>query len=356
MRYFSTCCDSNYMVRFLPMYRSLVRHSPSPIVLFVLCLDRLLLSQLQGMRLPGVVPIGLTELEREDGSLLKVKADRTASEYYFTCSASWFLYLFNAYPEVERITYLDADVYFYSSIEPVFEEIGTSSIAIVPHRFAARFQDGLMHGRYNKGCIHIARGPEGLRCLNWWRERCLDWCYDRVEDGKFADQRYLDDFPTLFSGVHVCEHKGADVGPWNVERYCVSRNHGRVLVDADPLIFYHFVGYRQEFRRLIDPGIRFREWPLPRHVLDAIHKPYVKEILECRKLLERLVPGFQDLPGNTRGSQSMGLAKASPQYIVRSVMTGEFFLCLWGKAWYSPVPFANRFFHRYDRTRVRSRK
>ena len=33
----------------------------------------------------------------------------------------------------------------------------------------------------------------GLKALKWWRDRCLEWCYARIEDGKFGDQFYIED-------------------------------------------------------------------------------------------------------------------------------------------------------------------
>ena len=70
-------------------------------------------------------------------------------------------------------------------------------------------------GIYNVGWVSVRRRDDGIAALRWWRERCIEWCYDRVEGDRFADQRYLDRLPELFAGVHVIEHLGANLAPWN---------------------------------------------------------------------------------------------------------------------------------------------
>ena len=88
------------------------------------------------------------------------------------------------------------------------------------------------------------RDERGLEALHWWRDRCLEWCYFRVEDGKMGDQKYLDDWPERFPGVHVLEHPGGGLAPWNVERYELARRNGSVLVDDRELVFYHYHSLR----------------------------------------------------------------------------------------------------------------
>jgi hypothetical protein len=102
--------------------------------------------------------------------------------------------------------------------------------------------------------MSFRRDGNGLACLQWWRERCLEWCYAHYEDGKFGDQLYLDDWPQRFRGVVILRHKGAGLAPWNLSRYSVRFGTDAATVDAQPLIFYHFHGYRMFNESVIEPA------------------------------------------------------------------------------------------------------
>ena len=67
----------------------------------------------------------------------------------------------------------------------------------------------------------------GREALEWWRERCLEWCYNRHEDGKFGDQKYLDDWVERFKNVRVINNIGVGVAPWNVNSYELIRSEER---------------------------------------------------------------------------------------------------------------------------------
>src|SRR5207237_1146927 len=88
-----------------------------------------------------------------------------------------------------------------STIEPLFEEMQAKSIAIIAHRFSDAFRKWEWNGIYNVGWVTFRRDDNALSCLRWWREQCIEWCYDRIEDNRFADQKYLDDWPTLLGSV-----------------------------------------------------------------------------------------------------------------------------------------------------------
>lgn len=279
MFYFCTYFDSNYLIKGLTLYRSLIRYA-MPFRLWILCFDDLAYEVLQKLALPEVVPIPLRGFEEGDKELLQAKDNRSRIEYYFTCTPSLPLYILRNHPEVDVISYLDADLFFFSDPSPIYEELGDGSVLIIGHRFPPRLRHLEVYGIYNVGLLSFRRDDVGLECLHWWRSRCLEWCYDRAEGGRFADQKYLDDWPTRFPGVVVLQHKGAGLAPWNVENYSLSLQDGQVLVDAQPLLFFHFHGLKQIRRWLYDPNLArygvHADYVLKQH----IYTPYIRELQE----------------------------------------------------------------------------
>ena len=278
MRYFCTYFDCHYLARALAMYESLRRHCPE-FKMWMLCFDESSYAKLVKLKLPNIVPLTLNELERNDAPLLEARKNRTLLEYYFTCTPSLPLFILRSESPVDLITYLDADLYFFSSITPVFEEIGDKSIAIIPHRFSEAFRKWEWNGIFNVGWVSFRRDDNGLSCLNWWRERCLEWCYDRIEDNRFADQKYLDDWPVRFPNVVVLTHKGANLAPWNIGNYDLSIRGGVIFVDDQPLIFFHFHAFKQVVGPIYDTQLAKYDVTPSKIVIRHIYAPYVAEVM-----------------------------------------------------------------------------
>jgi hypothetical protein len=196
------------------------------------------------------------------------------------------LYVFEHNPQVDLITYLDADLYVYSDLTPVFNEIGEHSVAIIAHRFPPQLAAWERYGIYNVGWLSFKRDPSALSCLRWWRERCLEWCYDRCEDGRFADQKYLDDWPSRFSRVVVLSHKGANLAPWNLANYSIRAEGDTVWVDEDPLIFYHFHGLKRIGAFVYDPRLVGYQTRASSVVRRSIYGPYLRRLA----ILSRSLP------------------------------------------------------------------
>lgn len=282
MKYYCTYFDSNYIVQGLALYQSLLRHGSS-FRLFVLCFDQTTYEVLTKFGYKEIQPILLSDFEREDEALLKAKENRSRVEYYFTCTSSLPLYIFKEYTYVDLITYLDADLYFFSVPDPIFDELGNNSVLIVEHRFSARLKYLEAYGIFNVGLLSFRRDQHGLQCLRGWRQQCLDWCYDKVEDGRFADQKYLDDWVTRFAGVKVLVHKGAGLAPWNVGNYVLTYHNNSVWVDGQPLVFYHFHGLTQVASKVYNPKLQRYDLSPNTILKKYIYEPYFHALLQTKK-------------------------------------------------------------------------
>lgn len=241
MRYYCTYFDKGYLVRAVALHESLMRHERNPFILFAVCLDELTRILIERLQLKGVVAVPLHEIESGDEALRQARLNRSLVEYYWTLTPTVILHLLDRYPQVDTITYLDADLYFFSSPEPIFEEFAGHSVMIHEHRFHETFKPAAKYGRFNVGLLCFRRDHSALTALRWWRERCNEWCYARLEEGKFGDQLYLEDWPERFNGVRILEHVGAGVAPWNNMQYSYGiDSEGKVVVNTLPLVFYHF--------------------------------------------------------------------------------------------------------------------
>jgi hypothetical protein len=290
LREYCTLFDSNYLVKALAMYRSL-EACGTPFHLTVFTFDEHAESLLLRLGLSRLSVVPLRDLESHDTGLAAVKGDRSPVEYCWTATPALPLYLFDTRPELREITYLDADLLFYSDPEPLFVEMGDdASVLITPHRFAPEYAHHIVSGVYNVQFVTFRRTEDGLRVLRWWRDRCLEWCYDLLEDGKLGDQKYLDDWPERFAGVHVLEHPGGGLAPWNSLAHRVERDEGRVTVDGQPLVFFHF--HRVRLRRRGSHAYRPPGYHVPPNVVRLVYRSYLAALRSAEAEIRAIEPGF----------------------------------------------------------------
>src|SRR5258706_490509 len=133
-RIYCTYFDHNYLSRGLAMYHSLRRHAPGA-KLWVLCLSEQCYSVLAAMKLPDLVAVPLAEFEAADAEVAATRAGRSTIEYYFTLTPAWMLFVLDRQTAAEWVTYLDADLYFFASPEPIYGELSDAVSAIIPHRY-----------------------------------------------------------------------------------------------------------------------------------------------------------------------------------------------------------------------------
>lgn len=273
------------------MYESL-RDCCDNFNLFILAFDDTCWRTLAGLDLPSVTVISLREFE--DERLAHVKHARSEVEYCYTCTPSLVRYVIEEYQQ-DVCTYVDADIYFYSSPQILLDELAGSSVMITEHRYTAQIDRTKKFGRYCVQFNSFRHDEAGMEALKWWREACIDWCFLKVERNRYADQKYLDDWPTRFDGVHVLQHAGGGVAPWNVQQYDVFESDGKLCCrhkqtgQEFELIFYHFQQLTFNTGGKVDLGI----YPLSADVIELLYKPYIRHLYHVRAELHKRDPSLE---------------------------------------------------------------
>ena len=291
MRHYCTYFDRKYLTRGLALIESLRRTETSEWEIFVVCMDEMTHIVLRALALPNVQLVPSHEIEARDKELFAVKPTRTVVEYYWTMTPTVLLRILERNPAVNRLTYLDADLFFFSSPQPLFDELGSRSILIHEHRFSpAQAQLGSGNGKYNVGLLSFNRAATAFEALRWWRERCLEWCFARTENGKMGDQMYLNDWPDRFSDVAVLEHCGGGLGPWNHDQYRFRKDgNGLPWVNDVPVIFYHFHSFTQVTADVALP-VKHPHYPLPWATVLLFFVPYLRALEQAARQLTTAFP------------------------------------------------------------------
>lgn len=266
---YCTYFDSKYLIRGIAMYESLKKYTKD-FHLFIFAFDEISYSLLKKLNLEHTTIISLDEFENEN--LKSVKPYRSKVEYLWTCTPHVIKYVLDNY-NVESCTYLDADIYFFGDPKVLIEEMGDKSILLTPHRYTPEYDRSKTSGIYCVQFMTFKNDRNGRKALDWWGKACLDWCYARYEDGKFGDQKYLDDWPQRFEGVHILKHLGGGVAPWNIQQYKLEEK-------PFELIFYHFHGLKFHKGRKIElcGGYRLRM-----EDIKYIYAPYVFHLEEIKR-------------------------------------------------------------------------
>lgn len=270
---FVTSFDSNFLPQGMALHLSLERHLKGRYKLWILCLDDEVFDHLMLLGLNDVVLLKLSQMETPE--LLVAKSSRTSREYCWTLTPFTFSFVFNSDKNVNRITYLDADTWFMQSPTKIFSELNAvgKSVLITDHAYSVENNQTLSSGKYCVQFVTFTR-IEGEKVRRWWEERCLEWCYARVEDGKFGDQKYLEKFPELFSDrVHVAKDIDNFMAPWNATRFSYKN-----------AVLWHFHGLR--IVNLFGVfKVYYGDYFLPPEVLKGVYATYLQDIFLAIKVL-----------------------------------------------------------------------
>jgi hypothetical protein len=245
------------------------------------------------MNLPNIKLISLKDFENQ--RLLEIKAERNVAEYSWTCASNFIWFLLQKNKEFEMMIYLDADLYFFNDPKILISELENNDVMITEHRYTKKYDQSVTSGKYCVQFMVFKNNSNGLKILDWWRSSCLDWCFDYLDNGRFGDQKYLDDWLTRFNGVYELQHLGGGVAPWNVQQYNFFIKNKKIFGQTKnsenewPLVFYHFHSFC-----LISPAkyLAARRYEISKNVNDLINETYFKALQSNIEFVKKFMPNF----------------------------------------------------------------
>jgi len=258
------------------MYKSLTKVTKD-FTLYVMAFDKDCYNKLISLALPNMVVELIDDFETPE--LLAVKPSRSRGEYCWTAGPS-VIYHFLTHYNLPDITYLDSDLFFLGNPKQVFDEIGSNSIAITEQGLGKKQAN--IYGKYCVQYMFFRNDEDGLGALTWWRDACIDWCYQKLEVSRYADQKYLDEFPLRWKNVCIIQNLGVGIAPWNMHRYSYKDNCFSYQEHTYPYIFFHMHGLKID----VNKGsltIKSLHAALNDDLINIFFKPYaelIQEVLE----------------------------------------------------------------------------
>ncbi len=277
---FVTLFDKNYMSRGIVLYNSLVENCSSKFSLYVLAMDEITAEYLINLHYENLIVITVADMKIMYPVLQRLEKERTRGEFSWTLSSFSIQYAIRKF-NLDSCTYVDSDICFYNDPQILLNEMGEKSVLITEHNYTPEYDQSATSGKFCVQFMYFKNNNDGNKVLEYWRSKCEEWCYNRMEDGKFGDQKYLDDWESRFEGiVYNCRNIGCGVAPWNVQKYDVTKKSETLYVTeritkiTKKLVFFHY-------HALTEIGMRkwcFSHYRLSNAEKELLFRPYIKKL------------------------------------------------------------------------------
>lgn len=270
--YAFTLCSNNYLAQANVLKESFLKFNPN-FQFYIGLVDQISSDINYEVFEPSIiVPIS---------KLKSINVDELIAKYdiveFNTCvKPSFFKYIIEQNKDVEYIYYIDPDICFYNSIDPINTILQTHSIVLTPHitsaiktdLFLPNEQLFLNYGLFNLGFLGInAKTNNAIKMLNWWEDKTLNLGFNNTKEGLFVDQLWMNYLPIYYNDVFILKSFNYNMAPWNLHERSIVEikdNNQIILNDDTSLVFYHFSNLssnRDEISRFYK-RYNFQELPL----------------------------------------------------------------------------------------------
>lgn len=163
------------------------------------------------------------------------------------------LELCKSLPENDFVIYQDTDVIYFAELDDYSNFNSKHSVFFFEHAYTSR-KANYPYGKYNAGFLVLRNNNSSREFLKNWSSKCHDWCFLRAENGRYADQKYLEEFihhryvsaepcKRINLGMHFFEGGGK-----------VRKVRDKVLINDEVLICFHFHGFKVH-KRVTESGL-----------------------------------------------------------------------------------------------------
>lgn len=268
------CCisDYNFSYKVLTLNQSLSKVMDK-YNLVIYCLDDKIFNYINNKKIKNVKLFKVKNIQNDQ--FKKTIYNRSWVEYIWTATPIIIDHCLDHYHG--DCIYVDSDLYFYQNPLPHINLKSNFDILITPHNFSKKYEHLVKYGKYCVQFIYFKSNLISKEILNEWLNKCIEWCYAKYENGKFGDQKYLEDWPLKYkSKVNVSSHKGY-LGPWNIDDYSVV--DGKIVYKNNEIvkpIFYHFHNLNFINTKRVDIG----NYKINNQIFEKFYVKYINEAKE----------------------------------------------------------------------------
>lgn len=251
MKIIFTICSNNYLAQAKALGDSLAKSNPE--YKFFIGLVDTKSAGIDYEKEIGYSIILASEIGIQDFDSLWKKYDIIELN---TCVKPFYLEFFtNNFDELTHLMYFDPDTFLFGDLSKIEDELyGKNEIILTPHILSKIPIDGktpsesifLNYGIYNLGFIGIKNPKNNLAFFKWWGERTYKIGFNKVSEGLFVDQLWMNFTPLYYQNVIISRNLGLNMAPWNLHERVLSYNQNQKLIvnNCDELVFYHFSNYK----------------------------------------------------------------------------------------------------------------
>ena len=267
MKYFFTIVNYNYVLRGLTLFKSFEKIKKNDEKFIIFTVDKKSYEILKK-------EVSLTSVNSEKfeyPKLKKIKNNRKINEYCWTLKPIGIDYIFKNFLDCKWVTYLDSDSMIFKSFSQEYKK--NYDVILTPHRCQIEFFKKIenMVGNFNAGFIAFKNSKNGRNVLNFWKKKCLNWCYDTPDKTRYADQKYLNDIAKNFDKIQTKPSVGLNLAPWNIATNEKTLEISKKLKKS--LSFYHMQGLKIFNKNVYN--IYSDDFLVKKETFESIYKPYI---------------------------------------------------------------------------------